>query len=183
MMKLGLSRWKLFYFMVSRCLAENAMFSGMTRIQEWGGGHLDIFAFKNLREPKMLSCQALIASFIFAFSSMSLILLPPPATQRFCMNSMTLVPVRIGAPYSQWLWLPVYQFATWFYDFITWISLIILFCKLQCPLSNFWQNIILDMKIEVINRDAASAMATVYWISSVVKVAGNGIMFLVSLCI
>lgn len=32
------------------------------------------------------------------------------------------------------------------------------------------------MKIEVINRDAGLTMATVYWISSVVKVAGKGIV-------
>jgi len=45
--------------------------------------------------------------------------------------------------------------------------------KLQCPLSDFWQNVILDMKVEVVNNDTCLTSSKVYWIASVVKVAGT----------
>ena len=43
----------------------------------------------------------------------------------------------------------------------------------QCPLFDFWQNIIVDMKLEVVNTDTDITSHTVYWISSVKAVAGN----------
>lgn len=119
-MKLGVPRWKLFYSfssMVSQYLAENAMFSGgIARILEWGRGTLTIFALKSLAEPKMFSCQALSASFIFAFSSISHIL-PPPTTHQFFVN-----PTTVPSPNRGLMAMPktlIYRFSALFYDFIT----------------------------------------------------------------
>lgn len=45
-------------------------------------------------------------------------------------------------------------------------------CFKHCPLSDFWHNVILDMKVEVVNNDTCLTSNKVYWIASVVRVAG-----------